>query len=149
MIFWLIGLATRKSWQRMLLPKGAAAHGHPQGHWMLWSETKDQYLWEFVTSDFNFDGGYNGFFKALCKGRQRKDVSTHTTQNIFISFIKLHLTYLFFSNFVPLLLPITNTITFYHPSPITHHQSSAILWSEVPSLSTFCHQCQEDWHLQV
>ena len=44
----------------------------------FFAATKDQYVWEFVASDFNFDGGYNGFFKALCAGRQKRDVSINT-----------------------------------------------------------------------
>ena len=46
---------------------------------------KDQFKWEFSTSDFNFEGGYNGFFKALCKERQKMDVSVQSLS--FIRFI--------------------------------------------------------------
>jgi len=39
--------------------------------------TKDMFNWHFSMSDFNFDGGYNGFFKALCAERQKDEVSTY------------------------------------------------------------------------
>ena len=37
--------------------------------------TKDTFNWHFSSSDFKFDGGFNGFFKSLCKSRQKEDVS--------------------------------------------------------------------------
>ena len=43
---------------------------------------KDQFKWEFSTSNFNFEGGYNGFVKALCKEQQKKDVSVHSSSYI-------------------------------------------------------------------
>ena len=37
--------------------------------------TKEYYLWNFGVSDFNFEGGYNGFFTKLMKERMEIDVS--------------------------------------------------------------------------
>jgi hypothetical protein len=37
--------------------------------------TKEYYLWEFGVSDFNFEGGYNGFFTKLMDERMQLDVS--------------------------------------------------------------------------
>ena len=37
----------------------------------FFSSTKEYYNWLFTTSDFNFEGGFNGFFKALCAKRQK------------------------------------------------------------------------------
>ena len=36
---------------------------------------KEYYRWDFLTKDFNFEWGYNGFFKQLVELRQREDVS--------------------------------------------------------------------------
>ena len=41
----------------------------------FFSTTKEYYNWLFTTNDFNFEGGFNGFFKALCTKRLRDDVS--------------------------------------------------------------------------
>lgn len=37
--------------------------------------TREYYNWDFVYADFKFDGGFNGFFKALCAKRQKENVS--------------------------------------------------------------------------
>jgi hypothetical protein len=39
------------------------------------ASTKDYYQWSFSQKDFGFDGGYNGFFAALCEKRRKLDVS--------------------------------------------------------------------------
>ena len=59
----------------------------------FFAASKDQYKWEFSTSDFNFDGVYNGFFKAICKERMKKDVSTKAC-HIIMSMIVCLITYL-------------------------------------------------------
>ena len=41
----------------------------------FFAATKDQYCWEYSPNDFRFDGGFAGFFKALCQKRQVSDVS--------------------------------------------------------------------------
>ena len=49
--------------------------------------TKD-YDWSFTLHDFKFDGGFNGFFKSMCKDRQKENVSK---VSIFIRFFfRLH-----------------------------------------------------------
>jgi hypothetical protein len=39
------------------------------------ASTKDYYQWSFSQKDFGYDGGYNGFFAALCETRRKLDVS--------------------------------------------------------------------------
>jgi hypothetical protein len=41
----------------------------------FFAAAKDYYQWSFSQKDFNFDGGYNGFFAALCKKRRNENVS--------------------------------------------------------------------------
>ena len=41
----------------------------------FFAAAKDQYQWDYSPTEFKFDGGYTGFFKTLCKERQRADVS--------------------------------------------------------------------------
>jgi hypothetical protein len=41
----------------------------------LFASVKDYYQWSYSQEDFCFDGGYNGFFAALCKKRRAEDVS--------------------------------------------------------------------------
>jgi hypothetical protein len=41
----------------------------------FFASAKDYYQWSFSQKDFSFDGGYNGFFAALCKKRREEDVS--------------------------------------------------------------------------
>ena len=41
----------------------------------FFAATKSTYGWEFGVTDFQFEGGYNGFFKELCLRRQKNDVS--------------------------------------------------------------------------
>jgi hypothetical protein len=47
------------------------------------ASTKDYYQWSFSQKDFGFDGGYNGFFAALCEKRRKLDVSYHLLLFIF------------------------------------------------------------------
>ncbi len=41
----------------------------------LFSSTKEYYHWLFCYGDFNFEGGFNGFFKTLCANSRKDDVS--------------------------------------------------------------------------
>ena len=41
----------------------------------FFAAAKSHYGWEFTQNDFDFEGGYNAFFKHLCEKRQRADVS--------------------------------------------------------------------------
>jgi hypothetical protein len=41
----------------------------------FFAAAKDYYQWQFSQKDFGFDGGYNGFFRALCKKRREMNVS--------------------------------------------------------------------------
>ena len=41
----------------------------------FFAATKEYYGWDFTTKDFNFERGYNGFFRQLVELRQREDVS--------------------------------------------------------------------------
>ena len=43
----------------------------------FFASTKDYYNWCFSYADFNFDGGFNGFFKSLLAKRQKEDVSLY------------------------------------------------------------------------
>jgi hypothetical protein len=43
----------------------------------FFAAAKDYYQWSFSQKDFTFDGGYNGFFKALCEKRRNEDVSIY------------------------------------------------------------------------
>ena len=43
----------------------------------FFASTKSYYNWCFSYGNFNYDGGFNGFFKALCDQRQKDDVSTN------------------------------------------------------------------------
>ncbi len=38
--------------------------------------TRDYYDWNFILKDFNFEGGFNGFFTKLMSKRTEEDVST-------------------------------------------------------------------------
>ena len=40
--------------------------------------TKERYSWDFTQKDFDFDGGYNAFFKHLVAMRQKNNVSIST-----------------------------------------------------------------------
>ncbi len=58
----------------------------------LFASTKDYYNWDFCYADFNFDGGFNGFFKTLCEQRRKEDVSV-----VVCFLLKIHLNnHLFF-----------------------------------------------------
>ena len=57
--------------------------------------TKEYYLWTFGVSDFNFEGGYNGFFVKLMDERMLLDVS----------FENEYLRFNFFTNYNPSHLP--------------------------------------------
>ena len=41
----------------------------------FFAAAKTLFDWHFSPNDFNFDGGYSGFFKALCAERQKANVS--------------------------------------------------------------------------
>ena len=41
----------------------------------FFAATKELYHWDFSSKDFNFQGGYNAFFKDMCANRQKEDVS--------------------------------------------------------------------------
>ena len=43
----------------------------------FFAATKDYYGWDFLVKDFNFEKGYNGFFRLLVEQRQREDVSMY------------------------------------------------------------------------
>ena len=45
----------------------------------FFAAAKDHFDWHFTTSDFQFDGGYNGFFRNLCKERLKENVSKNRT----------------------------------------------------------------------
>lgn len=70
-----IGCATKKK-----VSKGTSPYHSPSTiNYMLrsfFSTTKEYYAWSFTVSDFGFEGGFNGFFKALCEKRRKEDVST-------------------------------------------------------------------------
>ena len=76
------------------------------------SATKTYFDWKYCLSDFKFDGGYNGYFKTLCKMRQKEDVSLNFFQFLPSFFLHLHTHHLLlhlYSLFQPLLIisPIT------------------------------------------
>ena len=48
---------------------------------------KEYYDWHFTMADFNFEGGYNGFFRLLMEERQREDVSCYCCD--FINFFSI------------------------------------------------------------
>ena len=50
----------------------------------FFSTTKEYYNWLFTTSDFNFEGGFNGFFKSLCAQRLKEDVSVSACVIVFV-----------------------------------------------------------------
>ena len=41
----------------------------------FFAATKEYYDWNFSYADFNYEGGFNGFFKDLCEKRRKADVS--------------------------------------------------------------------------
>jgi hypothetical protein len=53
----------------------------------FFAAAKDYYQWSFSQKDFTFNGGYNGFFKALCEKRRNEDVSIYcfTIVNVFFT----------------------------------------------------------------
>jgi hypothetical protein len=57
----------------------------------LFAASKDYYKWCFTTKDFNFDGGYNGFFAALCSERRKEDVSFIIFIFVCIFFCKINI----------------------------------------------------------
>ena len=46
------------------------------------------YDWNYTLHDFKFDGGFNGFFKSMCKDRQKENVSKLSI--FFRFFFRLH-----------------------------------------------------------
>jgi hypothetical protein len=58
----------------------------------FFASANDYYQWSFSQKDFSFDGGYNGFFAALCKKRREEDVSFLFCFFVSIIFLKLFLT---------------------------------------------------------
>jgi hypothetical protein len=66
------------------------------------ASTKDYYQWSFSQKDFGYDGGYNGFFAALCETRRKLDVSIHLfCFNLFLYSIQIkhsRIHYIHFNN---------------------------------------------------
>ena len=60
-------------------PRGSSIYHSPSTlNFMLrsfFAATKSYYNWCFNYGDFDYDGGFNGFFKALCEERRKEDVS--------------------------------------------------------------------------
>jgi hypothetical protein len=83
--------------------------------------TKEYYLWSFGVSDFNFEGGYNGFFIKLVHERMAKYVST--PQSIFTIFI-FHIKQSF--------LPSSSSLSIITTISLLH--TSAEVWKEKQKL---------------
>ena len=66
--------------KKVKVSKGESIYHSPSTlNFMLrsfYSTTKEYFNWCFESSDFNFEGGFNGYFKALCEKRLKEDVSS-------------------------------------------------------------------------
>lgn len=92
----------------------------------FFAATKDYYGWDFSVKDFNFEHGYNGFFKLLVLQRQKEDVSVQLALSCIIIFT-CHLCY------SPCLLCVSAYAPHFSPPRVTpnrHLSSSANLWRE-------------------
>jgi hypothetical protein len=62
------------------VPSPSVAQYHGQE---FFASTKDYYQWNYKLKDFSYDGGYVGFFAAICKKRRMYDVSKTIFLNTF------------------------------------------------------------------
>jgi hypothetical protein len=90
----------------------------------FFASAKDYYQWSYSQKDFCFDGGYNGFFAALCKKRRAEDVSCCCCFffEIFLKFI--HSNNSFYSN-------------------------TASVWQQIRKCPPVCRGCRENRPFQI
>jgi hypothetical protein len=86
----------------------------------FFASAKDYYQGSFSQKDFSFNGGYNGFFAALCKKRREEDVS---------------FLFCFFRQFLK---------NFFSLNQFKQHFTTARIWKQIQKHPSDCRRCRQD-----